>query len=65
MISNNFDSLKGKYDLLDLGDGSPNYGPPDILSNALADATLGNYSFPEFSMNVEKFICILRVIRGS
>lgn len=49
IISDAFESLKAQYNLVELAEGKPNFGPPNILRNALVDAATGNYSLSQYS----------------
>lgn len=51
-VFSSFGSVLSKYKVLDVAKGQPNFKPPEILSNALVNASLGDYTLSQYSRDV-------------
>lgn len=56
LTSDAFNGYKAKYNPLDLGENKPNFGPPQTLRKALADAAMGDYLLSQYSANFVRFL---------
>lgn len=45
-------SLSAQYKAIDLGAGRPDFSPPELLKNAMVNATLGHWSLSQYSFDV-------------